>query len=108
MKYKVNFVSTVEEDLFEIYRFVYFNDSEEKTEKQFSKLYEKCLTLQQHPKRGHIPPELELLGIADFLELISKPYRIIFQIVKKEVFAHCVLDSRRDMQRLLQERLLRE
>jgi len=108
VKFKVNLVSTSEEDLFEIYQYVFFNDSEAKAEKLFSKLYEKCLTLQQYPKRGHIPPELELLGITDFKEITSKPYRIIFQIVKKEVFVHCVLDSRRDMQRLLQERLLRE
>lgn len=108
VKFKVNIVSSAEEDLFEIYQYIYFNESEEKAEKLYSKLHEKCLLLQEYPHRGHVPPELNLLGIDDFLELTYKPYRIIYQVVEKEVFVHCVLDGRRDMQKLLQERLIRE
>lgn len=108
MKCKVNLTNSAEEDLFEIYRYVYLNDSEEKAEKLYSKLYEKCSALQEHPYRGHVPPELSLLGIDDFLEITYKPYRIIYQVIKKTVFIHCILDGRRDMQKLLQERLIRE
>lgn len=107
MKFKVNIVSSAEEDLFEIYQYVFFNDSEEKTEKLYSKLCEKCLSLQEYPNRGRVPPELKFLEINDFLEINYKPYRIIYQIVEKVVFIHCVLDGRRDMQKLLQERLIR-
>lgn len=108
MKFKVNIVSSAEEDLYEIYQYVFLNDSEEKAEKLYSKLYEKCLSLQEYPNRCHVPPELSLLGLDDFLELNYKPYRIIYQIIEKVVFVHCVLDGRRDMQKLLQERLIRE
>ena len=108
VKFKVNIVSSAEEDLFEIYQYVYFNDSEEKAEKLYSKLYEKCLSLQEYPNRGQVPPELKLLGIDDFLELNYKPYRIIYQIIEKVVFIYCILDGRRDMQKLLQERLIRD
>ncbi|MBK7379913.1 MAG: type II toxin-antitoxin system RelE/ParE family toxin [Ignavibacteriales bacterium] len=108
VKFKVNIAASTEEDLFEIYQYVYLNDSEEKAEKLYSKLYEKCLTLQEYPNRGHVPPELKLLGVNDFLELNFKPYRIIYQIIEKAVFVHCVLDGRRDIQKLLQERLIRE
>jgi toxin ParE1/3/4 len=108
VKFKVNIVSSAEEGLFEIYRYVFFNDSEEKTEKLHSKLYEKHLSLQEYPNHGHVPPELSLLGIDDFLELTYKPYRIIYKIIEKVVFIHCVLDGRRDMQKILQERLMRE
>ncbi|MFH1194911.1 MAG: type II toxin-antitoxin system RelE/ParE family toxin [bacterium] len=108
MKFKVNFTASAEKDLFEIYKYVYLNDSEEKAEKLFLKLKEKCYFLQEYPHRGHVPPELSLLGIDDFLELHYKPYRIIYQIIEKVVFIHCVLDGRRDMQKLLQERLMRE
>ena len=52
--------------------------------------------------------ELSLLGIDNFLELNYKPYRIIYQIIEKVVFVHCIFDGRRDMQKLLQERLIRE
>jgi toxin ParE1/3/4 len=107
MKYKVNFVSEAEEDLFQIYKYIYLNDSEEQAEKLYSRLYEKSLLLQEYPERGHIPPELNLLDIEDFLEIHYKPYRIIYQIIKSEVFIHCIIDGRRDIQKLLQERLLR-
>ncbi len=107
MRYKVNFVSDAEEDLFLIYKYIYLNDSEEQAEKIYSKLHEKCLLLQKFPERGNIPPELDLLNIEDFLEIHYKPYRIIYRIIKSEVFIQCVVDGRRDIQKLLQERLLR-
>jgi toxin ParE1/3/4 len=108
VKYKVNLSYSAEEDLFEIYKYVFLNDSEDKAEKLYSKLYEKCRALQELPHRGHIPPELSFLGIEDFLEITYKPYRIIYQIIEKTVFIHCILDGRRDIQKLLQERLIRE
>lgn len=107
MKYKVNFVNDAEEDLFQIYKHVYLNDSEEQAEKLYSRLYERCLLLQEFPERGHIPPELDLLSIKDFLEIHYKPYRIIYKIIKSEVFIYCIIDGRREIQKLLQERLLR-
>ena len=107
MRYKVNFVSEAEEDLFQIYKYVYLNDSEEKAEKLYLKLYDKCVLLQEFPDRGHIPPELNLLEISDFLEIHYKPYRIKYRIIKSDVFIFCILDGRRDTQKLLQERLLR-
>ena len=108
MNYKVNIIADAEEDLFEIYKFVFLNDSEDNAEKLYSKLYEKCHTLHNYPQRGHNIPELIEIGIDEFLEINYKPYRIIYNIIGKEVFIHCILDSRRELQKLLQERLLRE
>lgn len=107
MKLKVNIISDAEDDLLEIYKYVYLNDSEDTAEKLYNNLYKKCLTLELFPKRGRVPPELKLLEIEDFLEIIFKPYRIIYQIIYNEVFIHCILDGRREIQKLLQERLLR-
>jgi toxin ParE1/3/4 len=107
MKYKVNVIKSAEDDLLELYKYIYFNDCEENADKIYSKLEEKITSLQDFPTRGHIPLELNLLGIEDFLEIDYKPYRIIYQILGEIVFVHCVLDGRRDMQILLQERLVR-
>jgi len=74
----------------------------------YAKLVEKIQSLQEFPNRGHIPPELKLLGVEDLSEISYKPYRIIYQIIKRVIFVHCVLDGRRDIQKLLQERLIRE
>jgi toxin ParE1/3/4 len=108
MKYKVNIVKSAEDDLFELYKYIYFNDCEDNADKIYSKLEEKIFSLQKFPKRGHIPSELKLLGIEDFLEINYKPYRIIYKIIDEAVYIYCVLDGRRDMQKILQERLIRE
>jgi len=50
---------------------------------------------------------LDKMGIREFREIHFKPYRIVYSIHENEVFVHCVLDGRRDMQTLLQQRLLR-
>ncbi len=108
MKYKVNIVKSAEDDLLEIYKYIYFNDCEENADEIYAKLIEKILSLQGFPKRGHISPELKLLGVEDFLEINYKPFKIIYQIIEKAIFVHSVLDGRRDMQKLLQERLVRD
>ncbi len=107
MKFKVNFIIDAEEDLLDIYKNVYLNDSEDSAEKLYDNLYRKCLSLQVFPKRGRILPELKLLQIEDFLEIFYKPYRIIYQINRDEVFIHCILDGRRNIQEILNNRILR-
>jgi toxin ParE1/3/4 len=47
------------------------------------------------------------VGIAEYREVHYKPYRIIYRIHARTVIVYCVLDGRRDMQTLLQHRLLR-
>ncbi len=108
MKFKVNIIKSAEDDLLEIYKYIYFNDCEENADKIYSKLIEKISSLQEFSNRGHIPSELKLLSIEDFLEIYYKPFRIIYQVIEKVVFVHAVLDGRRDMQKLLEERLMRE
>ena len=107
MKYNVFLISDAEEDIFGIYNYVIIHDSPGKAEKLFDKLKDTCLSLDEFPERGHIPPELDRVNVFDFLEIHFKPYRIIYQIRGKEVYIHCVLDGRRELQELLQRRLLR-
>jgi len=107
MKFQVYIVNDAEEDLFQIYQYIALNDTPAKAEKIFQKLKETCLNLKRFPKRGHCPPELEHIGVFDFLEIHYKPYRIVYQIFSTNVYVHCSLDGRRDLQDLLQIRLLR-
>lgn len=107
MKFEVFLTADAEEDIFGIYNYVSLTDSLEKAEYLFGKLRETCVSLENFPDRGHLPPELERINVRGYLEIHYKPYRIIYQIRNKEVFIHCVLDGRRNLQDLLQERLLR-
>jgi len=107
MKFSVTFIQEAEDDLLDIYRYILKNDSAAHAEYVLLKLQEACVSLDEKPERGHIPPELERIGITEFKEIHFKPYRIIYEIEKMTVFIHCVLDGRRDIQDLLERRILR-
>lgn len=91
----------------EILRYVADNDSPVNAGKLLDGIEHAVSALVEMPERGHYPPELVRLGIHDFREVHCKPYRIIYAIAGKTVTVHAVLDGRRDMQTLLQQRLLR-
>ncbi len=107
MKFSVTLIQEAEDDLFDIYGYILNNDSPAHAEYVILKLQKACISLGEMPERGHIPPELERIGTTGFKEIHFKPYRIIYEIEKKTVFVHCVLDGRRDLQDLLERRLLR-
>lgn len=107
MKYRVNIVSDAEEDLVDIFHYVSQSDSIDRADHLLRKLEETCLKLESLPKRGRIPPELERIGVMDYREILTRPYRIIYEIIESEVYIHAVLDGRRDIQELLEKRLLR-
>ncbi len=107
MRYSVYLVEDAERDLFEICRYVAANDSKEKADRLQDNLEKTILKLETTPDRGHLPPELERIGVSEYREVFFKPYRIIYQVGGREVFVFCVLDGRRDLQDVLQERLLR-
>ncbi|HDR16533.1 MAG TPA: hypothetical protein ENN79_13840, partial [Desulfobacteraceae bacterium] len=52
------------------------------------------------------PKELLALGIREYREIFFKPYRIIYRVMDKNVYVLLIADGRRDMQTLLQRRLL--
>ncbi|MFH1941218.1 MAG: type II toxin-antitoxin system RelE/ParE family toxin [bacterium] len=107
MNFKVYIISDAEEDILDIYNYVSLNDSETKAKYLLSKIEETCLSLKKYPNRGHVPPELERVGVYNYKEIHFKPYRIIYEITESIVYIHSVLDGRRSLQELLEKRLLR-
>ena len=106
-KYNVSFDVDAEDDLFDIYSYLALNESIERADKLFSSLRRTCYKLKTLPWRGNIPPELFEIGVIEFRELHYKHFRIIYSIHSTSVDVHCILDGRRDIQTILQERLLR-
>jgi toxin ParE1/3/4 len=107
VKYAIEIIIDAENDLWEIYRYVARYDSIEKADRLIDNIEKTIFTLETHPLRGNYPPELERIGVLEFREVFFKPYRIIYQVVKSIVYVHCILDGRRDLPDLLQNRLLR-
>lgn len=106
-RYRVRIIEDAEQDLTEIYAYVAANDSVEKADYLLDQLETLCLSLGELAARGNVPPELDRVGVSAYREVHFKPYRVIYQIIGRDVYIHCVLDGRRDMQALLERRLLR-
>lgn len=75
------------------------------------KLYEKLRgtvdNLRKLPDRGRVVPELSLVAIREFREVIDRPYRIVFRIDENKIILVGILDARRDLESLLVDRALR-
>jgi len=93
-------------DLSDLYSYISIHDSPKKAEHVLDQLEKKFVSLSEQPQRGVSPKELLFLGIRDYREIFFKPYRIIYRIDNENIYVHLIVDGRRDMQTLLQRRLL--
>lgn len=107
MRYKVIIDPQANQDLKEIFSFVFVNDSMEIANKLLDGIEQTCFKLERFPERGHIPEELRITGIKRYFEIHYKPYRIIYEIEKNVVYIHAVLDESRNIAEILGERILR-
>jgi toxin ParE1/3/4 len=107
MKYRVMMSDDATADLFDIYRHVAATASPRRATRVLEQIERAAHELEENPGRGHVPQELLAFGVTEFLEVDIKPYRLIYRVGKRRVYIHCVLDGRRDLERLLQERILR-
>jgi toxin ParE1/3/4 len=62
--------------------------------------------LSENPQRGVYPKELLGIGLREYREIFFRPYRIIYRVRAENVYVMVIADGRRDMQALLQRRLL--
>ncbi|PLY04098.1 MAG: plasmid stabilization protein [Desulfuromonas sp.] len=106
MPFSVLITAAAERDLVDIYSYIQQHDSLDNAAYVLSKLEDSVMGLSEMPERGVIPQELAALGIRDFREIFFKPYRIIYRVLDDKVYVLLVTDGRRDMQTLLQRRLL--
>ena len=66
-------------------------------------------SLDEMSNRGRVVPELRVRGITRYRELIVSPYyRIMYRVEEREVWVIAVLDHRRELDTLLQERARRD
>lgn len=93
-------------DLSDIYTYISKRDSPKKAEYVLDQIENKIISLSRLPERGVYPKELISLGIRDHREIFFKPYRIIYRVVNENVYVYLIADGRRDMQTLLQRRML--
>jgi len=93
-------------DLEEIDAWICAHDSVESADYVLTHIEARLDSLTDMPKRGVHPKELSSLGNREYREIHFKPYRIIYHIVDEYVYIYLITDGRRDMQTLLNRRLL--
>ena len=104
--FEVRLTRGAEADLERLYDHLEEHASPAVAEALLEAILGKVDALERFPHRGSVPKELSALGIRSFRQLIHSPYRIIYRVIGQEVFVLLVADGRRDMQALLQWRLL--
>jgi toxin ParE1/3/4 len=107
MSYQVFLTDEASRDLTDIINFVEQQDSVLRAQQLLNRIESTFKSLAANPQRGSIPNELQALGIKDFRQIFFKPYRLLYRIDKKLVYVILIADGRRNMQSLLEQRLLR-
>lgn len=106
MSYQVFLTDDAAHDLEDLYDYIETHDTPEKADYVLDKIEETFSSLADNSERGAYPNELFAVGLREYRELYFKPYRIIYRIIGKHVYVMVIADGRRDMQSLLQRRLL--
>lgn len=93
-------------DLSELHDYISRHDTPGKADYVLEQLEKAFASLAESPERGAYPQELLHLGIREYREIFFKPYRMIYRVLDGGVYVLLIADGRRDMQSLLQRRLL--
>ena len=106
MPFRVLLTNDAARDLEELYDYIALHDAPQKADYVLDQIEKAFSKLSEFPERGAYPKELLTLGIREYREIFFKPYRIIYRVIEKKVYVLLIVDGRRDMQLLLQQRLL--
>ena len=74
--------------------------------KIFFEIKKECKNLYYFPERKRIVPELQQIGILKYREIIHKRWRIIYKIDNTKVYILLVVDSSRNLEDILFQRLI--
>ena len=105
-KFEVIIAEDAENDLNTIYDCIALADGAEQAARIQDKLMDEILALEKLPARGKCPPEMLSLGITEYREAQCPPWRIFYYINQDRIGVVAVLDGRRNVNLLLQQRLL--
>lgn len=106
-QYEVLLTRGAEQDLAQLHAWISENRSVEQADALLEEILTVVETLAHYPDRGARPKELAGLGMPQFRQMLMAPYRILYRVIGAEVMILLIADGRRDMQSLLEQRLLR-
>ncbi len=105
--YEVLWARTAEEDLQGIIAYI-AADSVDEALRVLERIRTAAVALGSLPERGRLVPELKEQGVGLYREIVIAPWRLLYRIIDRKVNVLGVFDSRRNLEDLLLERLLRQ
>ena len=106
MSWAVLLTDDAAHDLEDLCDYINLHDVPGKVDHVLEQLEKAFNSLSENPHRGAYPKELLSIGVREYREIFFKPYRIIYRVMDNNVYVLLIADGRRDMQTLLQRRLL--
>ena len=106
MSFSVLLTDDAAHDLEDLCDYIDLHDVPGKADYLLEQLERAFNSLSEKPHRGAYPKELLSIGVREYREIFFKPYRIIYRVIENNVYVFMIADGRRDMQTLLQRRLL--
>ncbi len=107
MSFQVFLTDDAARDLEDLYDYIDTHDVSGKADYVLDQIEQVIFDLSECPDRGSFPKELVTVGLREYREVFFKPYRIIYRVVLEKVYIMVIVDGRRDMEALLQRRLLK-
>ncbi len=107
IKYKVIWTENAEFDLELIIEYIKI-DSLNIAKNLFFEIKDECRNLYYFPQRKRVVPELQQIGILKYREMIHKRWRIIYKIDNTKVYVLLVVDSSRNLEDILFQRLIQK
>jgi toxin ParE1/3/4 len=105
VKYKVLVTPQARTDIRGIHEFILQREGAQRAAGVLQDLKDAVFSLASTPLRGKEPAELEPLGATYYLQIVAKPYRILYYVQGQAVQVVLVADGRRDFASLLDLRL---
>jgi toxin ParE1/3/4 len=105
-RFEVELTQGAEHDLEAIHRYLAENRSADDADALLDAFLGKIDALERFPLRGSVPKELEALGIREFRQILLDSFRLIYRVAGSKVVILLIADAWRNMQALLERRLL--
>jgi plasmid stabilization system protein ParE len=107
MTIKVVVLASAKQDLIELRAYLIKNFSPSVWQQSYQAIKDATRRLQQFPRSGTIPGEIEKLNLSQYRQVICGMNRIIYELRGDMIYLHAIVDARREMTLLLTRRMLR-
>lgn len=105
-RFEVNLASVAEDDLETLYDYICQTRNVASANLLLAEIHKIVASLQLFPERGAHPDELADAREDNVRQLIRWPYRAIYEISGHSVEIFAVVDGRRDLRTMLNQRII--